>query len=166
MKNFITAIIIVLSLSANAQLQLTPTGFNTITVERPAKTDEKFIELARSWAASYNRTIDYPFEFYNVTANSFDLDAQRPNAFYYRNRGEAYYHRIKYKMHIQLDDKSYTISFSVKEIYTSNVLTEMTVGSLFAPDNRLKEEYLDAKPSLEKTANGIVKSFVDYMATY
>src|SRR5690606_40815343 len=111
-------------------------------VQKPAKTDEKFIELANSWAAMYNRTINYPYEIYNVTSNSFDIDAQKPNAFFYRNRGEAYYHRVKYTMHVTLDSRSYNVEFKVKDIYTSDVLTEMTVGKFFASDRRIKQEYL------------------------
>ena len=166
MKNLLATLIFIFSISANAQFTLTPSGFNSVTVEKPNKTDDKFIELAKAWAATYNRTINFPYEISNVKTNSFDIGGQLPNAFYYRNRGEAFYHRVKYTMQIELRDKTYIVRFNVNEIYTSNVLTEMTVASFFAPDGRLKEEYLEAKPSLEKSVNGIVKSFVDYMATY
>ncbi len=166
MKTLLSLFIFLFSTSVHAQLTLSPSGFNSVTVEKPNKTDDKFIELSRSWAAMYNQDINYPYEIANVTANSFDIDGQQPNAFYYRNRGEAFYHRVKYSMHIELKDKTYTIKYVAKEIYTSNVLTEMTTSSIFAPDGRLKEEYLDVKPSFEKSVNSIVKSFVDYMATY
>src|SRR5690606_39711785 len=105
-------------------------------------------------------------DLYDVTETSFKIDGHRPNAFYYRNRGEAFYHRIKYTIHVQIQDLVYTTGFSVKEIYTSKVLTNMTTADFFAADERLKEEYLDAKPSLDKTANGILRSFTNYMATY
>lgn len=166
MKKIFYFLALLICVPANAQLALSPNGFNTITVQKPAKTNEKFIELARSWAANYNRSIDFPYEIYNVTENSFAIDAHRPNAFYYRNRGETYYHRIKYAMKIIINDDSYTINFDVKEIYTSNVLTEMTVASFFAADGRVKQDYLDAPSSLQKSANAVVKSFTDYMSIY
>ncbi len=166
MKNIYALFFLMLTISINAQLIVKPTGFNSIAAEKPDKTNEKFIELAKSWAATYNRTVEFPYEIYNVTATSFEIDAHKPNAFYYRNRGEAYYHRVKYNMKITLDEQTYKVDFAVKEIYTSNVLTEMNLSTFYAPDGRVKQEYIDAIPSLEKSANAIVRSFVDYMSTY
>ncbi len=151
---------------AQQDLALTPTGYGSVTFDKPSKTDEKIIEKAKAWAAYYNRDIEYPHDVYDVTSSSFKIDGHRPNAFYYRNRGEAFYHRIKYTITVQINESTYTIGFSVKEIYTSDVLTELTVADFFAPDGRLKEDYLDAKPSLDKTVNGTIRSLTNYLATY
>jgi hypothetical protein len=142
---------------------MTPRGFAPATFNKPAKTDEKIIEAARSWAISANSDNPFPYDVYDVTATSFKIDAHRRNAFYYRNRGEAVFHRIKYTIDVNLAEKTYTLTFSIKEIYTSDRLTELTIVDFYAPDGRLKDDYIDVEPSLEKTVNNIIRSFTSYI---
>ena len=166
MKTASLLLLLCLYLPAFAQERatLTPGGFQTITFDRPARTQEKLIENAKAWAGYYNRRNEYPYDVYDVTANSLSIDAYNENAFFYRNRGEVHRHRIRYTLHVDIQEKTYTVSFAVKEIYSNNTLTELTVADFFAPDGRLKEDYEEVRPSLEKTANEAIYSFANYMA--
>src|SRR5690606_16796117 len=141
------------SLLAQQELSLSPSGYGSVTVPKPMKTTEKIIETAKSWVANYNQTIDHPYEVYDITSDGFKIDGHKPNAFYYRNRGEAFYHRVKYTLDVQLSETTYSIRVSIPEIYTSDVLTELRIADFFAPDGRVKDDYIDAKPSLDKSVN-------------
>ncbi len=61
------------------------------------------------------------------------------------------------------DDKTYTLHFTVKEIYAENVLKKTSVTDFFSPEGKLKDDFTDAKPSLEKTASNIVNSFINFI---
>ncbi|HEX8270244.1 MAG TPA: hypothetical protein VF581_10170 [Flavobacterium sp.] len=149
---------------SQAAVELTPGGFATVAFERPARTNEQLLERARGWAIIFNRNNDNPVDVYDVSETGVSIDAFRNNAFFYRNRGEVYYHRIRYTMRIEFGEKTYSINFRVKEIYTDNTLTELTTADFFAPDGRLKEDYEEVKPSLETSANTVINSFASYMA--
>jgi len=167
MKNYLS-ILFLFSLSfcfSQATTELTPTGFPSVTFEKPQRTPEKLIERARSWALSYNRNSDGAVDVYDVTDTSLNIDAFRNKAFYYRNRGELYSHRIRYTLKIVFDEKSYSVGFILKEVYSDNRLTTLTTADFFAPDGRLKEDYEEVKPSLESTANTIINSFATFMAS-
>ena len=165
MKALLLFLLLVAIPGSAQELELTPGGFAPVTIAKPSKTNEKFIEKARSWAISVNSDNQYPYDVYDVTENSFKIDAHRENAFFYRNRGEAYFHRIKYTMAVVLSENAYTVNFTIKEIHTSNRLTEMTVADLYTAEGKLKDDYLDAEPSLEKTVNSIIRSFASFVET-
>jgi hypothetical protein len=144
--------------------ELTPQGFASVEIPKPNKPEDKIVETVRNWVADYNKNNDYGYDIYDVTDTSLKIDSQKENAFFYSNHGENYFHRIKYTLKVDILESNFKVTFSVKEVYTKKTLTEITVADFFTPDGKLKEDYLDAKPSLEKTANGILKSFYDYMA--
>ena len=96
------------TLSAQPKMELTPDGFASVTIPRPAKTSEKLIDLAKAWAPYYNKD---EYDVYNVTLNSLSIDAMKENAFYYRNRGEVYKHRVKYEMNVGIGETTCTIHF-------------------------------------------------------
>lgn len=163
--NKMLLLFVLLANAAFAQInaELTPGGFRPMTFDRPTKSDEKLIEAVKNWAIYYNRNSDYSYDVYDVTATSASVDGFRNNALFYRNRGEIYRHRIRYTLHVDLAQDTYTVTFSVKEIYSNNTLTELTVSDFFAPDGRLKEDYEEVKPSLQKTAENVIRSFVSYL---
>lgn len=146
-------------------VEMTPSGFATIKIDRPPKTLEKLIEKSQSWAHYYNRNNRYSFDVYDVTETALSIDASKENAFYYRNRGVAYQQRIKYKLRVEFSDSFYTLTFSIKEIYSGNNITELSVSDFYASDGRLKEDYEEVKPSLEFTANAIINDFATFLVT-
>ena len=164
MKHFI-AILFLLTGSliwSQPKLEMTPTGFAPIELQTPNLTTEKLIEKSRAWAAYYNKN---GFDVFNVTENSLAISALNENAYFYRNIGVPYYYNIRYNMTIVFkDNNTYTLSFEVKEIYAKEVLVKTTIADFFTPDGKLKEDFKEVKPSLEKTVNRIVKSYTRYLA--
>jgi hypothetical protein len=163
MKKPLTLLLCFLACAALAQpkLELTPTGFPAIEIARPDKTNEKLIEASKDWAPSYNRQ---QHDVYDVTANSLSIDAIRENAFFYRNLGEIYSYRIRYTLKVVFGEKTCRLEFFVRDIYAKKTLTKMTVGDFFTPEGKLKEDYAEVKPSLEKTANNILQSYTDFIS--
>ena len=146
-------------------VEMTPSGFASVKIDRPPKTLEKLIEKSQSWAPYYNRNNRYSFDVYDVTENALSIDASKENAFYYRNRGVAYQQRIKYKLRVEFSDSFYTLTFSIKEIYSGNNITKLSVSDFYASDGRLKEDYEEVKPSLEFTVNAIINDFATFLIT-
>jgi len=141
--------------------ELTPQGFAPVTFETPNKTNEKLIEAARGWADYYNKK---GYDVYDVTENSLKIDAWRENGYFTRSLGERYDFNIKYTLLIDFQaDKKYTLTFILKEVYNKTVLSKTTVADFFTPDGKLKEDFEEVKPSLEATANRIMKSFADFI---
>ncbi|HEX9980677.1 MAG TPA: hypothetical protein VGB50_08960 [Flavobacterium sp.] len=163
MKKPLLLLLFLYAMTASAQIrpELTSTGFPAFEFPRPDRPNERLIELSRSWLPYYNRG---EADMYDVTANSFKIDAVRDNAFFYRNRGEVYNHAIRYTLHVVFDEKTCRITFIVKDIFANNnTLSGLTVADFFAPDGRLKEDYEEVKPSLEATAASIVRSYINYI---
>jgi hypothetical protein len=144
-------------------LVLTPSGFDPVEIQRPAKTNEKLIEASKAWAPNYNKQ---QFDLYNITENSLDIDAVKDNAFYYRNLGEVYNYGIKYSVQVNFGNNTYTVKFVVKEIYAKRTQMQTTIADFFMPDGSLKEDFEEVKPSLERTANNILKSYIRALAQY
>ena len=167
MKATITLVLLCITsvVFSQIKMEMTPKGFATVKIDRPAKTLEKLIEKTQSWASYYNRNNRYSFDVYDISENTVSIDAFKENAFYYRNRGEAYQHRIKYSMRVEFIESFYTITFAVKDIYSGNNITKLTVAEFYASDGRLKEDYEEVKPSLEYTANSIINDFATFLAT-
>lgn len=150
---------------AQPNMVLDPNGFAPAMVQIPAVPNEKLIEVTKNWAAEYNRK-EGGFDITGVTANSVTVSAYKKNAFFYRNRGEAFDHKIKYEMKLDFANGSYTITFIIKEIYANDVAIKGTLSGYFASDGSLKEGFDDVKPSLEATVNGIVRSHYNFIINY
>jgi hypothetical protein len=160
---FFSALFLLLTISLSAQpvLEMTPQGFAPVTLSSPSKPLQKLIEAATAWAPYYNKK---GYDIYDVTANSITIDAWKDNAYFYRNLGERYDYNILYSLKVVFNaDGTYTLTFSVKDIYAKEVLVQTTIADFFTPEGKLKEDFLEVKPSLENTANKIVKSFADFI---
>jgi hypothetical protein len=146
------------------RLELGPAGFPAVKVTIPATTNEKLLELSRNWATEANRRGS--FDVSNVTENSMTITAVKENAFFYRNRGEAFEHDVKYDMKLAFNQSSYTVAFIVKEIYHDGVRIESTLPDYFTSDGKLKEDYGDVETSLEATVNNLVKSHYNFIMNF
>lgn len=165
MKNILLIFLFLCSTIGIAQtkLELTPSGFSSLQINSPVKPLEKLMDAAKTWAEAYNNKNGA--DVYDVTTNSLKIDALRDNAFFFRNLGETYSFKIKYTLAVEFGDKTYKLTFKVKEILDSNEkLLDTTIADYFTSEGKLKEDYTEVKPSMEKTANAIVNSFVTYMA--
>lgn len=143
---------------AQPKLELTPTGFPAIEFAIPPANDIDRLETVAAWASRYNKK---GYDILGGTDASVTVEARRDNAFFYRDRGVEYAFRIRYAMTVTFTDNMCRVSFSVKEIYGKDKLLETTVADYFRSDGRLKEDFADVKPSLEKTANEIVRSLYE-----
>lgn len=147
------------------KMELTPDGFASVDIQKPNVPQQKLEDRIRAWVSAYNEKNEFGYDIYEVSESGMKIDAYKMNAFYYRNRGEVYQHRIKYTLKIDYLDTSLRVKFSVAEVYAGKNLLQLSIPDFFNPDNgKLKDDYLDAKPSLEKTASKIVESFASYMA--
>lgn len=141
-------------------VQLTPNGYPTVTIPKPAIPLENLIEASKSWALFYNKN---GADVYEVTSNSLKIDALRKDAFFYYSLGERYTFDVRYTLAVEFGDRNYTLKFTVKEIYTDDKLLKSTIGSYFTPDGKLKEGFEEIKPSLDSTVNRLLNSFATYM---
>ncbi len=166
MKNCYLAILLLLFASASAQikLELTPQGFPSTTIPRPQVIDDRLIEAVKNWVATYNEKNEYGYDVSDVSSSGMTIEAYKRNAFYYTNKGEVFQHRIRYRMRLEFANQTIKTQFSVIEIYAQKNLLKLKTSEFFLPDGRLKDDYRDAKPSLEKTANAILNNFADFMA--
>ena len=140
---------------------MTPQGFAPVTLETPRKTNEKLMEAARAWAPFYNKK---NYDIYDVTENSLSIDGWKENAYFYRHLGERYDYNIKYTLKVVFNtDKTYTITFFLKEVYAKEVLVKTQVADFFTADGKLKEDFEEVKPSLENTVEKILKSFSGFI---
>lgn len=150
-------------ISAQANLELTPQGFMTVESKTPNKPLDQLIRDSKSWAAFYNKKGSDVSE---VTENSLTVDAKVENAYFMYNVGMKYNYDITYKLKIAFDTSTntYSLKISVKDIFTKNIAVKTTVADFFTPEGKIKDDYRDAKPLLEKTINKIVKSYINFMA--
>ena len=165
MRHFLITALLFITILASAQPrpEMTPQGFAPVEFPAPNKTFEKIVELSKSWAASYDKK--RKADVFDVTANSLLIQGWNEYAFFYRNIGVRYDYNIIYTMKVTfLEDKRYTITFAVKEIYAEDVLTKMTIASFFTPDGKLKDDYTEVKPSLESRVETILKSYSNFIA--
>jgi len=152
-----------LSFAQPPRLELTPGGFDVVAVALPAAPAEKLIDLTKVWAFEFNRKED-GFDITNVTANSITISAFKDNAFFYRERGQAFDHKIRYTMEITFNDAGYTVDFKIPEIYSDDRLIEYTIPDYFTREGKLKEGYGAIERSLEASVNNIVKSHYNFLA--
>lgn len=163
MKKIVLLLLFCSSLGiAQSRLELTPNGFASIAINMPPKPLQSITDAAKTWADAYNKQ---GADVYEVTANSLKIDALKDNAFFFRNVGETYMFKIRYTLSVEFGDKTYKLSFRVKEILDGNdKLLDTTIADYFTSEGKLKEDYTELKPSLENTANTIVQSFAKYIA--
>lgn len=147
--------------SAQAKLELTPKGFMPVEMKTPNLPPDQLIDVSKAWAAYYNKN---GYDVFDVTEKSLTIEAKVENAYYYYNVGVKYNCDIKYSLRIVFqENKTYKLSVTVKELYGENQLLKTTVADFFTPEGKLKDDFRDAKPSLEKTVNNIIKSFANFI---
>lgn len=164
MKNIVPLLLFFYSVIGLAQpkMEMTPKGFPAVEITTPNKPNEKLIEAAKAWAATFNKN---GYDVYDVTRNSLKIDGLRRNAYFYRHLGETFTYNIKYTLEVIFrSDRTYSLVFSMKEAYAKEALVKTTISDFYLPDGKLKEDFTDVKPSLESTADKIVKSFSDFIA--
>ena len=165
MKKLVLLLLLACPSFAQINLELTPQGFAPIEIPRPDVPVDKLEDRIRSWVMAFNEKNEFGYDVYEVSDRGMKIDAHRMNAFYYRNRGEVYQHRIKYNLKIDYLQTTLRVKFTVLEVYAGKNRLELRISDMFNPTNgKLKDDYLDAKPSLEKTAGKILQSLANYMA--
>lgn len=169
MSRYITIVLFFAAALLNAQppkVELQPYGFDPVEIQIPATSNEKLLELSQNWAIEYNRTRN-GHDITNVTDNSMTITAFKQNAFYYRNRGDAFDHRIKYEMDISFNRDRYTLTFKVTEIYLNNdKLIEYKIPDYYTSDGKLKDGYDGLENSLEVTVNDIIRSHYNFIVNF
>lgn len=141
---------------------MTPQGFTPVELETPNKPLEKLIGLTKSWAAEYNKD---GYDVFDVTENSATVGALKLNACYHRSLGVKYDYNIKYTLKIVFTkEQTCTLTFTAKEFYADEVLTKSTVADFFTTDGKIKEDFEEIKPSLERTANKIIESYSNFIS--
>lgn len=165
MKYFFNTILffwIVIS-SAQTKLELTPKGFAPLEIDMPNQPVNKLIERSKEWAYSYY--FQKGCDIFDVTTNSLTIEAPYENAYHYWNLGVKYTFDIKYNLKIVFgENKKYTLTFIVEEIYMDRVPIKTTVTNFFTSEGKLKDDFKDAKPSLEISVNKIIKSYINFIA--
>jgi hypothetical protein len=128
----------------------------------PNRPLDQLLEASKNWAPYFNKKT---YDISDVTENSLTIQSRVENGYYYYNVGVKYNCDIVYTMKIVFrEDRKYSLTIAVKEIYAENVLTKTTVADFFTAEGKLKDDFRDAKPSLENTINKIVKSYVRFIA--
>src|SRR5690606_3036044 len=163
MKKFFSVIALLLIVNgySQAKLELTPQGFHPIEIDRSGRTNEEIIDASKIWASEYRHEQPSVFE---VTPSSLKISAQRNTAFFYRNIGEEFYCRIDYTMVVSFTDTKIRIAFTVNEIYERNVRKELELSDYFTSDGKIKQDFRDIKPSIERTVNNLINSYIGYIS--
>ena len=148
--------------TAQTKLELTPQGFLPLEVEIPNRPIPKLIDQSKDWAYYYNED---GVDVFAVTSNSLTIEANYENAYYCWNLAVKYNYDIKYSLKIVFgENQKYTLTFLVKDIYIDRVPMKTTVANFFTAEGKLKDDFKDAKPSLEITVNKIIKSYINFIA--
>lgn len=164
MKHFlkITLFFWIVVSTAQTKLELTPKGFTPLEIEMPNQPIHKLIEQSKEWASYYN---EKGSDVFAVTENSLTIEARYENGYYSWNLAVKYNFDIKYSLKIVFgENQKYTLTFIVKEIYMDRVPLKTTATDFFTSEGKLKDDFKDAKPSLESTANKIIKSYINFIA--
>lgn len=147
--------------SAQTKLEMTPKGFLPLEMDMPNQPIHQLIEQSKEWARYYN---EKGSDVFDVTESSLTIEARYENAYYYWNLAVKYNFDIKYSLKVVFgENQKYTLTFTVKEIYTDRVLMKTMVADFFTSEGKLKEDFKDVKPSLEGTANRIIKSYINFI---
>lgn len=163
MKNFLKLLLFfgILTTQAQSKIELTPQGFPSVEINAPQRPLEELIDASKAWAPYFNKI---GYDITEVTTNSMLIEAKYENAYHYYNVGVKYNCDIRYSLKIAFADGKCAMKFTVKEIYGENQLLKTTVADFFTADGKVKDDFRDAKPSLENTANRILKSFANFIS--
>lgn len=154
------------------RLELEPRGFAPVEVQIPLTANEKLIEVTKAWAGEYNnrRSIGNRrggHDITNVTANALTVHAYKRNAFFYRERGQAFNHSIDYSLNLTFYETYYTVEFTVDNIYIDNdKRIESGITDYFNSEGKLKEGYDELEASLEANVNEIVLSHYNFLINF
>lgn len=169
LKRLMLLLCLVCSLLAFAQppsLTLGPQGFEPVTVSIPPAEAKKLMAVTKAWATEHQRSSER-VELSNVSGNSLTITVYKQNAFFYRDRGETFYHNIKLLMNVEFRDTSYNFDVSVPEIYSEEGrLLKYRIPDYFTDDGTLKEGYDGLKESLEVTVNKIAANYYNFLVNY
>ena len=147
--------------SAQTKLEITPSGLQPLELKTPNRPIDQLIALSKSWVPSYNKK---GYDISEVTQNSLTIEARLENAYYSYNVSVKYNHDIRYSLKVIFqENQTYTLTMAIKEIYADNVLMKTTLADFFTAEGKLKDDFKDAKPSLENTLNKIVRSYVQFI---
>lgn len=154
-----------------ARMELTPNGFDPVEVSIPNTTPtDKLVEVTKAWAAEYNRfgkKSQRGFDATEVTDNTITILAYKKDAFFFRDRGEAFEHKIRYTLQFTFSPGNYTVAFNVVDIYgRSDTLLEYKLPDYFTSEGKLKEGYTELDTSLENTVNDIVNSHYNFLINF
>lgn len=145
-------------------------GYEPIEVTIPATSADKFIELTKSWALERERRSPdrgKGSDITGVTGSTITVSGYKRNAFFYRNLGETFEHRIDYAMKITFSENSYNLTFNVTQIYTdSDVPVKSGITDYFTSDGKLKDGYTDLDTSLNTTVNEMVQSHYNFILNH
>lgn len=154
------------------RLELEPRGFAPVEVQIPLTANEKLIEVTKAWAGEYNnrRSVGNRrggHDITDVTANALTVHAYKRNAFFYRERGQAFNHSIDYSLKFNFYETYYTVEFTVDNIYIDNdKLIESGITDYFNSEGKLKEGYDELETSLEANVNEIVLSHYNFLISF
>ena len=154
------------------RLELDARGFAPVEVQIPTTVNEKLIEVTKAWAGEYNNRKSTSsnrkgYDVTDVTDNSMTVHAYKRNAFFYRERGQAFNHSIDYTLKFNFYETYYTVEFAVENIYIDNdKLIESDIPDYFTSAGRLKEGYDELETSLEANANEIVLSHYNFLISF
>lgn len=144
--------------------ELQPDGsFTPVEETIAAMTNEKFIEGTQLWISEFTRG---QADITEVTENSLTIDAFRDNAFLYTSLGESYLHNVKYQLKIRKEGNKYFATFQVLEIHSRKVILKSTLADYFTSDGKMKEDFKDVKPSMDRTVNIILGSYYRYISKF
>ncbi|WP_447636301.1 hypothetical protein [Flavobacterium microcysteis] len=167
MKFYFSILLIFTTVISNAQarMELTPKGFdpNPIRGSLPFMTNEKFINGTQLWIQEFSRGES---DISEVTENSLTIDAFRDNAFFYRNLGNTFYQKVRYRIKLSKEGNEYVLSFQITEIYANKTLLNSGITDYFKPDGKMKDGFEEVKPSIEKTVGIILNSYHRYITNY
>jgi len=148
--------------SAQNNLELTPQGFASLEIQTPNKPLNQLIEASKFWAPYFNKK---GYDLSELTENSLTIDAKILNAYHTYNVGVKYNYDIAYTLKIVFEsNKTYRLKISIKEIYTESIAVKTTIGDFFSTDGKVKNDFKDAKPSLENSINKVLKSYSSFIA--
>lgn len=137
-------------------VEMTPQGFEPITVTTANKPIDQLIERSKSWANANK----YGADASDVTGNSLTITGFKPLAAYYYNVGVKYNYDLRYEIKVVFQaDHTATLTFNAKEFYANEVLTKTKVSDFYTPEGKLKDDFRDVKPSLETTVDRLLRSY-------
>lgn len=164
-KLFLSVFFISAVMAAQPKMELQPYGFDPVEIDAPSMNSEKFIELTQNWAMEYNRR-EGRYDVTGVSNNTITVSAYKKKAFFYRNLGEAFEHKIRYSIDFSFNGSTYTLAFKVIDIYSNDKLLEYKIPDYFTSDGKFKDGYAEIEQSLESSVNDIIRSHYNFLVNF